>query len=195
MVMEKKKLSLTYRLLRAIGLNYPEEEYGDVSIFRVVKQFFSNMKNAILLSMMNWSLFEPLNPRKLRPMYMRWMGAKVGKDVFIGDHVVIDQNRAHLITIEDHVHIAGGSRLLCHKRDLSVYYHGDDYAKLPYRTDKIHLKKGCAIGTNSLVMLGVTVGEGAIVGACSLVTKDIPAWTIAVGQPAKVVKQIPQRES
>lgn len=189
------KLSFTFRLLRMIGLNYPEKEYGDVSLFRVIRQFFLNMKNAILLSMMNWSLFEPLNPRKLRPMYMRWMGAKVGKDVFIGDHVVIDQNRAHLITIEDHVHIAGGSRLLCHKRDLSVYSQWDDYAKLPYRTDKIHLKKGCAIGTNTLVMLGVTVGEGAIVGACSLVTKDIPAWTVAVGRPAKVVKQIPQRDS
>lgn len=83
--------------------------------------------------------------------------------------------------------------MLCHKRDLSVYFQGEDYAKLPYRTDKIHLKKGCAIGTNSLVMLGVTVGQGAIVGACSLVTKDIPAWTVATGRPAKVIKQIPQR--
>lgn len=192
--MKEKKLSLTYRFLRMIGLNYPQEEYGDVSIFRVIRQFFSNLKNAVLLSMMNWSLFEPLNPRMLRPMYLRMMGAKVGKGVFIGDHVVIDQNRASLITIEDHVHIAGGARLLCHKRDLSVYFRGDDYAKLPYRTDKIHLKKGSAIGTNSLVMLGVTVGEGAIVGACSLVTHDIPDWTIAMGCPAKVVKQIVSKE-
>lgn len=192
--MEDKKLSLTYRFLRAIGLNYPEEEYGDVSIFRVIKQFLSNMKNAILLSMMNWSLFEPFNPRMLRPLYLRMMGAKVGKGVFVGDHVVIDQNRAHLIVIEDNVHIAGGSRLLCHKRDLSVYFCGDDYAKLPYKTDGIYLKKGSAIGTNSLVMLGVTVGEGAIVGACSLVTHDVPDWTIAVGCPAKVVKHIPAKK-
>ena len=39
-------------------------------------------------------------------------------------------------------------------------------------------------------MPGVTIGDGAIVGAGSLVTKDIPAWTIAIGRPAKVVKQI-----
>lgn len=44
-------------------------------------------------------------------------------------------------------------------------------------------------------MPGVTVGEGAIVGAYSLVTKDIPAWTIAVGRPAKVVKIIPERKN
>lgn len=43
-------------------------------------------------------------------------------------------------------------------------------------------------------MPGVTIGEGAVIGAGSLVTKDIPAWTIAVGRPAKVVKQIPKRE-
>ena len=42
---------------------------------------------------------------------------------------------------------------------------------------------------------GVTIGEGAIVGAGSLVTKDIPAWTIATGRPAKVIKQIPIREN
>jgi acetyltransferase-like isoleucine patch superfamily enzyme len=64
---------------------------------------------------------------------------------------------------------------MCHKRDLSNYCVGDDYAKVKYMTGRIHLKKGCAIGTGSLIMPGVTVGEGAIVGAYSLVTKDLPA--------------------
>ncbi len=44
-------------------------------------------------------------------------------------------------------------------------------------------------------MPGVTVGEGAIVGAYSLVTKDIPDWCVAVGRPAKVIRQIPERKS
>jgi len=46
------------------------------------------------------------------------------------------------------------------------------------------------IGMHSMVMPGVTIGEGAIIGAFSLVTKDIPAWTVAVGRPAKVVREI-----
>lgn len=46
----------------------------------------------------------------------------------------------------------------------------------------------------TMVMPGVTIGEGAIIGAYSLVTKDIPAWTVATGRPAKVVKEIPERE-
>jgi acetyltransferase-like isoleucine patch superfamily enzyme len=49
------------------------------------------------------------------------------------------------------------------------------------------------IGMESLIMPGVTIGEGAIIGAYSLVTKDIPEWTIASGRPAKVIKQIHER--
>ena len=41
--MEKKKLSTTYKMLRALGFNYSEEEYGDVSLWRVIKQFFRNI--------------------------------------------------------------------------------------------------------------------------------------------------------
>lgn len=188
-----KKLSVTFRLLRFIGLNYSEEEYGDISLFKVVLRFFKNIYHAFLLSMMNWVILEPLNPRMLRPFFLRRLGCKVGKGVFIGDHVIVDENHADYIVLEDHVHIASGTRLLCHQRDLSHYYVGGDYAKLGYRLGKIHMKRGSLVGMESLVMPGVTIGEGAIVGAGSLVTKDIPDWTIAAGRPAKVLKQISER--
>ena len=48
MTEEKKKLSLTFRLLRKMGFNYSEEEYGDVSLWRVVRQFFHNIRMAYL---------------------------------------------------------------------------------------------------------------------------------------------------
>jgi acetyltransferase-like isoleucine patch superfamily enzyme len=187
------KLSPTFRFLRLIGLNYSEGEYGDVSLLRVFGKFFGNIYHALLLSMMNWVIFEPINPRMLRPFLLRRLGAKVGKGVFIGDQVKIDENHADHIILEDHVHVASGTRLLCHQRDLSDYCVGDDYAKLRYKMGKIHMKKGSLIGMDSFVMPGVTIGEGAIVGAGSLVTKDISAWTIATGRPAKIVRKIPQR--
>ena len=56
---------------------------------------------------MNWAILEPFNPRKLRPAILRKLGAKVGKDVFIGDYVRVDLNHSDLIEIEDGVHIAG----------------------------------------------------------------------------------------
>jgi len=192
--MISKKLSLTYRFLRFIGLNYSEEEYGNVSILKVIGKFFGNMYHALLLSMMDWVIFEPINPRMLRPFLLRSLGCKVGKGVFIGDHVRIDENHADLIVLDDHVHIASGTRLLCHQRDLYDYCVGDDYAKLGYRLGIIHMLKGSLVGMESFVMPGVTIGEGSIVGAGSLVTKDIPSWTIAVGRPAKVIKKIPERK-
>lgn len=190
----KKKLSLTFRLLRSFGFNYSEEEYGDVSLWRVIRQFFTNIHRKLLANMMDWAILEPFNPRKLRPSIMRKIGCKVGTGCFIGDNVRIDLGHADMITLEDGVSIAGGSRLLCHQRDFSNYFIGDDYNKLGYEIKPIVLKKGCLIGMESFILPGVTVGEGAIVGAGSLVTKDVPAWTVATGRPAKVVKEIPKRD-
>ena len=128
------------------------------------------------------------NPRKIRPIILRKLGATVGKNVFIGDYVRVDLNHSNLLTIEDGVHIAGDVRLLCHKKDLSKYKIGETYGNQAYKYGKIHLCKNCAIGTGSLIMPGITIGEGAVIGAGSMVTKDIPAWTLALGSPAKVVK-------
>jgi acetyltransferase-like isoleucine patch superfamily enzyme len=192
--MEKKKLSLTFRMLRALGFNYSEEEYGDVSLWKVFGKFFGNIRLKFLEGMLDWAILEPIEPRKLRPFILRRMGCKVGKGCFIGDYVRIDTSHTDMITVEDNVSIASGSRLLCHQRDFSDFCVGDDYMKLGYVVKPIVLKKGCLVGMESFVMPGVTIGEGAIVGAGSLVTKDIPAWTIAAGRPAKVLKQIPKRE-
>lgn len=191
--MEKKKLSLTFKMLRALGFNYSEEEYGDVSLWKVFGKFFGNIRLKFLEGMLDWSILEPIEPRKLRPFILRRMGCKVGKGCFIGDYVRIDTSHTDMITVEDNVSIASGSRLLCHQRDFSDFCVGDDYMKLGYVVKPIVLKKGCLVGMESFVMPGVTIGEGAIVGAGSLVTKDIPAWTIAAGRPAKVLKQIPKR--
>ena len=190
-----QKLSFTYRLLRKLGLNYSEKEYGQVSLWTVIKRVCKTYRDGFLLKyMMNSWLLAPLEPRKIRPWVLKKIGCHVGKDIFVGDNVRIDAGHADLIILEDHVHVAGGCRLLCHQRNLKDYRIGDDYAKLGYVCKPIHLKKGCLIGMESFVMPGVTIGEGAIVGAGSLVTKDIPAWTIATGRPAKVVKQIPNRQ-
>jgi acetyltransferase-like isoleucine patch superfamily enzyme len=60
----------------------------------------------------------------------------------------------------------------------------------PVRYGNIHLGKGCFIGLNVTILPGVHIGEGAVIGSCALVTKDIPAWTIATGVPAKVVRSV-----
>lgn len=57
-------------------------------------------------------------------------------------------------------------------------------------TKPIKICNDAWIGMNVIVLKGVTVGEGAIVGAGSVVTKDVPAWTVVAGNPAKVVKKL-----
>lgn len=191
--MEKKKTSLTFRMLRLFGLKYSEEAYGDVSLWKVIKKFFGNIRKKRLEMMMDWPILQPIAPRKARAFLLRRIGCHVGKNVFIGEYVRMDIGHPDMIYIEDDVSIASGTRLLCHQRDFSDYCVGDNYLELGYTIKPIRLCKGCLIGMESFVMPGVTVGEGAIVGAGSLVTKDIPAWTVAAGRPAKVLKAIPKK--
>lgn len=53
------------------------------------------------------------------------------------------------------------------------------------------VKKGASIGSNATILCGVTIGEGAIVGAGSVVTHDVPPWTIVAGVPAQILRTVP----
>ena len=58
------------------------------------------------------------------------------------------------------------------------------------KTSPIRICSKAWIGMNAIILKGVTIGEGAVVGAGSVVTKDVPPWTVVCGNPAKVVKYI-----
>ena len=90
-------------------------------------------------------------------------------------------NAQYGVTIEDDVQI--GSHC-------SIY----SASTIDEKQGWVVLKKGCRIGSHSLVMPGVTVGENAVIGAFSFVNNDIPANTVAVGVPAKVIKPIPKEK-
>ena len=62
------------------------------------------------------------------------------------------------------------------------------------KEDKVTIKDKAWIGFNSIILKGVTIGEGSIVGAGSVVTKDIPDWSIVGGNPAKVIREISENE-
>lgn len=62
------------------------------------------------------------------------------------------------------------------------------------KESKVTIKDKVWIGFNAIILKGVTIGEGAIVGAGSVVTKDVPDWTIVAGNPAKIIREIPDNE-
>ena len=92
------------------------------------------------------------------------------------------------ITIEDDVMFASNI-------NISDGLHGYETAEEPYKFQPmghiapVTIKRGCWIGQNVVVMPGVTIGELSIIGANSVVTRSIPARSIAVGAPTKVIKQ------
>ena len=120
----EQETTLTYKFLCLLGFKYPVKDYGDISVAKVVRQALTNIHHRVLCKLMNCTLLEPFNPRKLRPRILRKLGAKVGKDVFIGEYVRPDLNHSNMITIEDGVHIAADVRLLCHKRVRRRFHQG-----------------------------------------------------------------------
>ena len=135
-------------------------------------------------------VFEPFNKKVLRPRIWKWLGCTVGRNVHIGHEVRLDFGNADRIKVGDDVVISNGVTILCHKRNVSNYHCGDSAITLPFDYEYVTLNDGCQIGLNATILPGVTIGKGAIIGSCAVVTKNIPDWTIAAGNPARVIKTL-----
>lgn len=132
---------------------------------------------------------------KLRT-FTEWEGQKYNPQIKIGNNVNI-QTDCHIsainsVVIEDNVLIASFVYI-------SDHAHGNcEYSELLippimrglYSKGEVRIGKNVWIGEKSTILPGVTIGEGSIIGANSVVTKDIPAYSIACGVPAKVIKSL-----
>lgn len=134
-------------------------------------------------------LFQDLMSWKIRPFIWRLIGIKVGKKVFIGYGVYVDVGGAERIKVGDNVLIAAQSLLLTHKRDLSLYSGLGLQNELKFKEYTIELKSNSSIGMRTMVLPGVTIGENTVVGAGSIVAKDVPANVVAVGNPLRIIKE------
>jgi len=125
---------------------------------------------------------------QLRTFLFRVAGYKIGKKVCIGeDLIIIDELRDKgKLIIEDHVAIAARVTL--------VISSTPNFSKIktyaPIANGPIIIEQDAWLGTGVIVMPNVTIGEGAIVGAGSLVTKDVPPFTIVAGSPAKPIRKL-----
>ena len=138
-------------------------------------------------------LFHVLSRGRLRPAILRFCGAKVGKNVQLGPFVYWDPH-LDMLEVGDNVIVGPQACFVFHDRDLSEFGYGNLYLDVSHKLHKITLCNNCRVGTRALILPGVTIGEGACVGAGALVTKDVPAWSVVAGVPAKVIKTFTNRK-
>jgi acetyltransferase-like isoleucine patch superfamily enzyme len=112
-------------------------------------------------------------------------GATIGADCKISSHTFICEG----VTIEDGVFVGHNVSFINDKYPRSVNADGSMQTEADWKVVTTLVKKGASIGTSTTVLCGVTIGEGAIVGAGSVVTKDVPAHTIVAGVPARVIRK------
>lgn len=184
-----KDSTAVFRFLYKRGVIHDIQKYGHISAFGFIRLLFKDCFNRLLFTYSVKSyLLEPVNKNRIRPWIWKRIGCDLGKGVQIGHNVVPDFGNPERIHLGDNVVLSNGVSILCHKRDVTNYKIGGNAKHLPFKYEDVIIESGCQIGLNCTILPGVTIGEGSIIGSCSLVTKDIPAWSIAVGSPAKVIR-------
>ncbi len=143
--------------------------------------------------------------KKFRNFLLRLFGAKIGKRVSVfpsatvwapwnltlDEYVAIDRNvylySVDKIVIGSKVAISDGAFICTAGHDIS-------YASRPLTTAPITIEDGVWIGARAFIMPGVTIGEGAVVAAGAVVTKNVEPWAVVGGNPAKFIKYRELRE-
>ena len=114
--------------------------------------------------------------------------ASIGRRCKISSHTFICEG----VTIEDHVFIGHGVVFINDSYPKATTATGDLQTAADWKVENTIVKKGASIGSGATILSNVTIGEGAMVGAGSVVTRDVAAGAIVAGNPARVLRSLPQ---
>lgn len=119
--------------------------------------------------------------------YLKKLGVRIGEEThFYGPRDSnVDETRPYLVEIGRNVHLAPRVVILTHDYGWTVLR--DVYHEMVGSGDKVTIEDNVFVGLRTTILKGVTIGENSIIGANSLVTKDIPPNSVAAGVPAKVI--------
>jgi len=116
-------------------------------------------------------------------------GAVIGKNCKISSHTFICEG----VTIEDEVFIGHGVTFINDLYPRATTSDGQLQGEQDWKVIPTVVKKRASIGSGATILAGVTIGEEAIVGAGSVVTKDVPPRTVVAGNPARVLRTFDQK--
>jgi len=117
-------------------------------------------------------------------------GAKIGSDCKISSHTFICEG----VTIEEGVFVGHHVVFINDLYPRATNAVGHLQTESDWTVQRTLVKRGASIGSGSVILCNVTIGENAIVGAGSIVTKDVPANAIVVGNPARIIRYVPTAE-
>ena len=110
----------------------------------------------------------------------------IGSNTKISSHTFICEG----VTIEDDVFIGHNVSFINDKYPRSTTTGGSLQTEADWQVVQTRIRKGASIGTSSTILCGVVVGENAIVGAGSVVTRDVPANAVVAGSPARILRKV-----
>ena len=114
--------------------------------------------------------------------------ARIGRNCKISSHTFICEG----VTIEDNAFIGHGVVFINDTYPRATAQNGKLKTDADWKVETTLVKRGASIGSGSTILSNLVIGENALVGAGSVVTKDVPPGVIVVGNPARMLKSIPR---
>ena len=111
-------------------------------------------------------------------------GARVGARCKVSSHTFICEG----VVLEDEVFIGHGVTFINDRFPRATNPNGNLQTEADWKCDATLVKQGASVGSGATIMCGITIGEKAIIGAGSVVTKDVPPGAIVAGNPAKILR-------
>jgi UDP-2-acetamido-3-amino-2,3-dideoxy-glucuronate N-acetyltransferase len=115
-------------------------------------------------------------------------GAKVGRRCKISSHTFICEG----VTIEDEVFVGHNVTFINDLFPRSTAAGGGLQTEADWECRPTLVKRGASIGSSATLLCGITVGEHALIGAGSVVTRDVPPFAVVAGNPARVLRTLPR---